>query len=136
MADHLNGVAAGLFVAFTSAQGSVQCTLAKYNQCSQCNTEDQQRTPDYSYRSRQSARRVLLRQHKAGDNRSMIALIDQDLILLAEAESIGRKLVVDLRKPRRVYGVGEYVTGSLAALDLLVDMSCRGWGSPIKSHPP
>jgi len=42
---------------------------------------------------------VNLKSGKAGDNRSMIALIKQDLMLWAEAESIGRRLVADLREP-------------------------------------
>jgi len=47
---------------------------------------------------------VNLKSGKAGDKRSMTALIKQDLVLWAEAESIGRRLVADLREsPPRLW---------------------------------
>lgn len=66
---------------------------------------------------------VNLKSGMAGDNRSMTALIRQDLMLWAEAESIGRRLVADLQKPpprlwRRC--VRYWLP---AALDRLVDMT-------------
>ena len=42
---------------------------------------------------------VNLKSGNAGDNRSMAAIIKQDLMLWAEVESIGQRLVGDLREP-------------------------------------